>query len=171
MRRHWAYFKYVVRHKWFVYLACRSMGVSWWQAVKHDWHKFLPSEWFPYASAFYNSDGSKRYVESAKFSQAWNLHQKRGKHHWQHWLITWDRGDTEPLEMPWKYAAEMVADWWGAGRAITGEWDAPTWYENNKGRIIVTADTRQSVEFILSWSSKHFETPEVVAQRKRILGY
>lgn len=150
MKRHLAYLNYVLRHKWFVFLAARRVGCSLWQAIIHDWHKFLPSEWRPYAATFYKPDGSKQYVESPEFSKAWNLHQKRGRHHWQHWLITWDRGTTEPLEMDEKYVREMVADWMGAGRAITGAWDAPGWYLKNKEKIQLHPETRKLVEKILT---------------------
>lgn len=141
------YIKYVIRHKWFVFLAGLEWRVSLWQLLIHDWHKFLPSEFGPYVNTFYKKDGSKQYVESPEFTYAWRLHQIRGKHHWQHWLITWDRGVTEAIEMPDKYVREMIADWFGAGKAITGEWGAREWYEKNKDKIILHPKTRSSVEF------------------------
>lgn len=153
MRRHLNYLKYIIRHKWFVYIAClRLKNASLellWLSVTHDISKFLPSEWKPYAQTFYKPDGSKQYVESLEFSQVWNAHQKRNKHHWQYYLITWDRGNTEPLPMPEIYAWEMVADWMGAGRAITGKWETKEWYEKNKTKIILHEDTRQLIESIL----------------------
>ena len=171
MRRHLAYLKYVIRHKWFVAIACYHCGVSLWRALIHDWHKFLPSEWSAYAHTFYNADGTKaKYAENLEFAVAWNLHQKRGKHHWQHWLLTWDRGDTICLPMPEKYWREMVADWWGAGRAITGNWDARNWYAKNTA-LKLHPDTRMAVAELLRETSNNFETPEKVAQRRRILGY
>lgn len=154
MRRHLAYLKYVLRHKWFVYVACRKCGVGFWQALVHDWHKFIPSEWLPYARTFYNPDGSKRYQESPEFARAWNAHQKRGRHHWQYWLLTWDRGDTEPLEMPECYWREMVADWFGAGRAITGKWGALEWYQNQGDKIRLHPLTRPKVENLLWGAGK-----------------
>ena len=42
------YFMYVIKHKWYVYLA--GFG---WMGVIHDWSKFRPSEFFPYAEHFY----------------------------------------------------------------------------------------------------------------------
>lgn len=156
MRRHLAYFKYVMRHKWFVFIACLKNDVPIWRAVIHDWHKFLPSEWFPYAYTFYNTDGSKRYEECQAFANAWNFHQKRGKHHWQYWLLTWDRGTTEPVDMPTTYIKEMVADWWGAGRAITGKWSAPEWYEKNKEKMIMKPATRGIVEMLLRERKSRF---------------
>lgn len=149
MRAHLAYLKYVLRHKWFVFLACRQMGVPLWRAIVHDWTKFLPCEWAPYVRTFYRPDGSKQYVESAEFAEAWNHHQKSNKHHWQYWLLTWDRGNTQPLEMPITYVREMVADWMGAGRAITGKLDTPAWYEKNKENIKLTLSTRDLVECLL----------------------
>jgi hypothetical protein len=35
------------------------------------------------------------------------------------------------LPMPEKFVREMVADWMGAGRAITGRWDVNDWYRPN----------------------------------------
>lgn len=111
MRRHWAYLKYVLRHKWFVLVAGLRLGVPLWMLILHDWDKFLPDEWFPYARCFYKPDGTKQYDETQEFAHAWMLHQHRNKHHWQWWVtigvltdnfgvdipdsdfMIWDRGD------------------------------------------------------------------------------
>ena len=153
MKRHINYLKYLIRHKWYVYLGCRKVGASLWLAIIHDASKFKLSEWLPYARCFYAPDGSKQYNETDAFTFAWNDHQKHNKHHWQYWLITWDRGTTEPLPMPRKYILEMVGDWMGAGKAITGKWEAPQWYEKNKQNIQLHPDTRLQVEAILKESS------------------
>lgn len=153
MRRHLAYLNYVLRHKWFVFCACLYFKVPLYRAIIHDWTKFLPSEWFPYANTFYKFDGSKQYVESPSFALAWRHHQRRNLHHWQAWLITWDRGNTEPLPMSEPYIAEMVADWFGAGKAITGSWGAKDWYEKNKEKIILHPASRAIVEDYLTKAS------------------
>lgn len=171
MKRHFAYLKYIVRHKWFVLVACTRCHVPLWRALVHDWHKFLPSEWFPYAYTFYNQDGSKRYEENQAFDMAWNHHQKRAKHHWQYWLLTFDSGETKPIDIPTVFILEMISDWWGAGRAITGTWDAHHWYENNKDKMILSPVTRRILECNLKVSENHFETPELLAKRRMILGY
>lgn len=153
MRAHLAYLRYVLRHKWFVFLACQRLDVPMWQAIVHDWHKFLPSEWGPYVHTFYAPDGSKRYVESPAFAVAWNLHQKRGRHHWQHWLLTWDRGDTIALPMPDRFRREMLADWHGAGRAIMGpSSDTLAWYAKNRDAIRLHPETRAWVDGQLGWT-------------------
>jgi hypothetical protein len=143
------YLKYVIRHKWFVLRACRKTGTSLWRGLIHDLSKFRPSEWGPYVRTFYAPDGSKQYKETEEFAVAWNLHQKRNKHHWQAWLLTWDRGETVALRMPDKYVREMVADWIGAGLAITGKVEVCQWYEKNKTKMILHPDTRTKVETLL----------------------
>lgn len=150
MKRNWSYFKYVMRHKWFVLVASWRIGASLWRAIVHDLSKFYPSEWKPYAFTFYDDDGNSRYDETEDFNQAWNHHQKRNKHHWQYWLLKMDRGEILPLPMPRKYILEMAADWMGAGRAITGEWEAREWYSNNKDKIQLASATGNQVRSILA---------------------
>lgn len=149
MMRHFNYMKYVLRHKWFVLLASIRIGAPIWGAIIHDLSKFRPSEWVPYARCFYAPNGSKQYKEDYAFALAWNDHQKRNKHHYQYWVILWDRGEYEPLEMPRKYILEMIADWMGAGRAITGEWESNAWYEKNKENIKLDFITRRTVESLI----------------------
>lgn len=146
---HYAYLKYVLRHKWFVFLGCLKMRVPLWQAIIHDWDKFLPDEWLPYVNTFYKPDGSKHYNETTAFAVAWNLHQKRNRHHWQFWLLTWDRGETIALEMPEVHAREMVADWIGAGRAISGRVDPWPWYDKNRDSIKLHPATRAFIETLM----------------------
>lgn len=148
--RHINYLKYVLRHKWFVLLASIRIGAPIWGAIIHDMSKFRPSEWLPYARTFYAPDGSKQYIEGEAFARAWNDHQKRNKHHWQYWMLTWDRGNTTCIRMPTKHLLEMVADWMGAGRAITGKREAKAWYEKNCNQIQLHATTRLLVEKILN---------------------
>lgn len=110
MRRHWQYLKYVLRHKWFVFRACLQLGVPLWIAIVHDWDKFLPDEWLPYARTFYAPDGTKQYQESVDFARAWMKHQHRNPHHWQYWcsvdnqlplswtnILIWDRGSAQEV--------------------------------------------------------------------------
>ncbi len=150
MKAHINYLKYVIKHKYYVFLASRKTGVSLFRAIIHDWHKFLPDEWFSYVHTFYAKDGSKQYKESPEFAYSWCKHQRRGKHHWQHWIIVWDRGDVEPLKMESKYVKEMIADWAGAGKAITGSWGPKEWYEKNKEKIKLHPESRKEVESLLA---------------------
>lgn len=52
--------------------------------------------------------------------------------------------------MPEKYVREMVADWIGAGRAITGKYEAHSWYQQNKEKIQLHPQTKDLAEKILN---------------------
>lgn len=52
---HWRYFRSVLKHKRFVYQEGRKLGLSVWQCAIHDWSKFTPRMWVPYAQAFYGA--------------------------------------------------------------------------------------------------------------------
>jgi hypothetical protein len=150
IKRHQKYLIYILRHKWYVFVASMKIHAPIWRAIIHDYSKFSPFEWIPYAEAFYAKDGTSQYVESERFDQAWNKHQKRNKHHWQYWILKLDsKKDPILLEMPKKYVLEMVADWMGAGKAITGRWEVKEWYAKNKLKIMLNPKTRKQVETII----------------------
>lgn len=156
IKRHLAYARYMLRHKWYVLLAGIDLCVPLWMLILHDWDKFLPSMWVSYAFCFYKRDGSNRYIETPDFTQDWNAHQKRNKHHWQWWILVWDKGTEELVPMQDVYIREMVADWHGAGRTIAffkGEsWsplDTVIWYHKNRDSIRLHFLTRAKVEYEL----------------------
>lgn len=149
------YFHYVIRHKWFVFLAAWRLGVPW-LGVVHDLSKFDPREWLPYARYFYGPKAPQRrdstgYYKAAEtgddaFDFAWLLHQKRNKHHWQWWTLPLDDGGTKTLAMPDRYRREMLADWRGAGRAQGYGDNTPQWYETNKAKMQLHPETRAWIE-------------------------
>jgi len=165
------YLNYIIRHKWFVFVAGLKTKAPLWQLIIHDWSKFLPDEFIPYAHFFYNKDAQAKegldaigkfglaelapygYYAKDRFNVAWLYHQRRNPHHWQYWFLMQDNDPDFPLPMPEKYAREMVADWMGAGRAITGKWDVKTWYEKNKEVIKLYPDTREFVETLINKAS------------------
>ena len=149
--KHWRYLKYLLKHKWFVFIAGRATGVSLWRLIIHDWSKFLPCEWFPYAASFY---GPWKYKDRpsevvATFDRAWLHHQHFNPHHWQHWVLREDSGAVKLLEMPEHFMREMLADWQGAGRAITGRWDTAEWYKKNRELIQLHPATRRWIDHAL----------------------
>jgi hypothetical protein len=145
---HARYGRYLVRHKWFVTGAGLRLGVPLWRLVVHDWSKFLPDEWAPYAGFFYG-DGRDRARKRRAFDRAWLLHQHRQPHHWQFWVLQEDSGAVRALEMPAVFVREMVADWTGAGRAIPGGADVRTWYRREREHIVLHPRSRALVERLL----------------------
>jgi hypothetical protein len=158
---HYKYAKYVVRHKYYVFIYCMKLNVALWQALIHDWTKFLPVEWFPYVDFFYGrvlrpvGAGKNGYMhlpgEDADFDAAWNHHQKVNPHHWQYWVLIRDNDEPKllPLRMPEKYVREMVADWCGAGRAQGHGDDIREWYAMNKDKMFLHDETRALVEALI----------------------
>ena len=178
MRRHLMYGWYVLRHKWFVFLACLQYGLIW-RGIVHDLSKFSPREWFPYACYFYAPDGTGRFTEKARtgyahvfdnddtaFNHAWNHHQKRNPHHWQYYVLNLDDGGVQVLKMPDADMKEMLCDWRGTGRTQgkpkTWEWYAvqPDW--SNR----LHPETRAWIEAQLDEQKRDYEQRE----RLRTLG-
>lgn len=167
MKHYIKYFQYVLIHKYFVFVAGLKTKAPLWLLIIHDWSKFLPDEFIPYADYFNNkSKQEQEYIDAFRlysiaelapfghftkdrFNVAWLYHQRRQPHHWQYWFLMQDNDHDFPLPMPEKYIREMVADWAGAGRAITGKWEVAAWYENNKEKIIIHTETRRLVESLL----------------------
>ena len=149
-RRHLAYLRYIARHKYYVWRGCRLVGhIPWWRAILHDWDRFLPDEWRPYAETFYAPDGSRQYTISPQLATAWNRHQKRNRHHWQHWLLTQESGETDVLIMPATDVREMAADWIGGGWAIQGTPDPWPWYLKNGQNVNLHPASRELLEELL----------------------
>lgn len=153
MRKFFTYLKYLVRHKWFVFLECCKFGMPV-RGLLHDMSKFRPSEFFPYMNHFgggiktgRDSTGYYKPTDTGDlaFDRAWFLHQKRNNHHWQFWIIPTDGGGIKVLEMPLFARKEMVADWRGAGKA-QGTPDVKKWYAANKDKLVLGQETRTWVE-------------------------
>ena len=149
------------RHRWFVFLACCRLGIPW-RGLVHDLSKYRWSEWKPYADYFYGNNSAKNREAnkdrkpdnsgSNAFDLAWLRHQHRNSHHWQAWMLPKDDGGTKLLAMPDKYRREMMCDWEGAGRAISGRKDWRPWYEKQKYIIQLHPETRKWVEYMsLKW--------------------
>lgn len=152
MRAHLRYLSYVLRHKAFVFVAGLRTGAPLWRLLIHDWSKLTPAEWQPYVLSFY---GPWKYKDRppgvvAAFDRAWLHHQHANPHHWQHWILREDGGGTKTLPIPEHFAREMVADWMGAGRAITGRWEVTDWYAENRERLQLHETTRAMVEALLA---------------------
>lgn len=169
MGRHWQYLKYVFWHKLFVFREGRKLGLGIWQLLLHDLSKFRLDEWLPYAHYFYGGphqtrqewgtyartyhwDVVEKYCKEnveARFDKAWLLHIHRSPHHWQFYLLKEDSGQLKVLPMPDCYRREMLADWIGAGLAITGKRDVATWYDKTKGARELHPETLAWAEMMI----------------------
>lgn len=141
-----------IKHKYYVYLAGRRLGVGWWQLVIHDWTKFTPAEYPHYQRQFFGDKG-----DPVGFARAWLHHQNHWPHHWEYWITRTNHAQgaqagivDDCLPMPEIYVREMLADWQGASRAYTGSWDIGDWLSKNWPRIRLHPDTRRLLLKILA---------------------
>lgn len=113
-RRDWRYFKYVVRHKFWVGYWGVRLGVPIRALLVHDASKFGAAEWDAYATWFYDGPDARttwQMVADAKragrpggvvlatmeayndakleFAAAWQHHWQNNRHHWEHHAYTW----------------------------------------------------------------------------------
>lgn len=157
MKAHWAYLKYVLRHKVYMFVEACRLGIPWLGLV-HDWHKFLPSEWKPYVSFFYNADGSRRRVPlkhgyfkpgetgDSDFDVAVFKHYKRSWHHWQSWCYPGSQGMIV-VPIPERHLREMLADWRGAAQAQGKTRDSVReWYAVNEGKMFLHESAKEWFE-------------------------
>lgn len=148
---HLRYLRTVLKHKMFVLIAGRKCGVPLWRLLIHDLSKFGRAEWGPYVRRFAGgrAGAMDHAADPDEWKRAWGHHWHRNPHHWEHWLHLTDDGRTVPLAMPEMYVREMVADWMGAARAYTGQWDARNWYGKNHERIKLHPDSCAFAERLL----------------------
>lgn len=163
--KYFKYLSYLLRHKWYVFLECCSAGIPW-RGVWHDFSKFYPDEFLPYAEYFYGQrphtlcgDTSKTassreaLTGDAAFDLAWLKHQHRNTHHWQWYVLEEDSGVTKVLEMSDTDRQEMVCDWVGAGKA-QGFFSPPedpfhetrAWYKKNRSKMKLHPGTEGWIE-------------------------
>jgi hypothetical protein len=146
----WDYFKYVVRHKYYVFVECWKEKL-YWRAITHDLSKFRPSEFFPYAINFYGKalDVPRDSAEQS-FSEAWQLHIRRNPHHWEAWtrMENFETGHVITLPMPYEYVLEMVCDWRAMSRTF-GQESPVGWYKENQNKMLLHTMTRRWVHQLL----------------------
>lgn len=142
------YLKYILVHKCWVWIYGRKVGVPLWNLFWHDWTKFFPDEFLYYRNTFYDSKtGKGQYLKTPDFALAWNLHQKRNKHHWQAWVLIWDTGVIEAIPMDTVHIKEMYADWCGAGK-MHGR-STKEYYQEFKDKIMMHPNSRLYFENLI----------------------
>ena len=140
------YLKYILRHKWYVFLECCRLGIPW-LGIIHDWGKFSLQEFIPHIRVYYDDEGRliQSYTGDERLDSAWLLHQRRHKHHWQWWVCIGKNGQIKAMEMPDKYRREMLADWKGAG-VVQGTPSTSAWYKEHKHEMRLHPNTRLWIE-------------------------
>ncbi|MFK0522316.1 DUF5662 family protein [Paenibacillus illinoisensis] len=148
LKAHCNYFLYILNHKLNVLIECWKEGL-YIQGIIHDWSKFLPAEFFPYAKKFY-SGIPLTLEDELKWQYAWLHHQHKNKHHWEYWVI--NPNTKEALPMPKKYVIEMVCDW----RSFSRKWGkrVKDTTLNLTDSIVVHPETKRELDLLTTNQSK-----------------
>ena len=149
----WKHFKKICIHKKWVFYYCCKCGIPW-QGIKHDLSKFSPIEFFE-SIKYYNGIDSPINLckEKNGYSMAWFHHKGRNPHHYEYWVDNLDNGG-KAIQMPFKYALELICDYLGAGRAYQGnnftyqkeyEW----WLKRIEHPLLIHPQTKAFISSIL----------------------
>lgn len=147
MKRHFAYAKYVLLHKFWVLVEGVKLKVPLSVLLLHDLDKFNPWIWMAYARHFYSAEGKKQIVPvSEEFLSASDFHVENNQHHWQWWVVNKGSSYERACRMSMVPTREMVADWKAMSRVFGG--DAGEWYRTNTA-MKLHPETRKMVEELL----------------------
>lgn len=172
IRNYWKHIKTIVKHKWYVFIACAHCGLIW-RGLVHDLSKFSFKEFGSSANYF---QGNKSPIDAEKidrgYSIAWQNHKGRNTHHWHYWLDVTD-GKLIALKMPIKDIIEMICDWIGAGKAYNGgKWtkdDPYLYFMKNKDIMILHPDVLKFIEKILFMAYNHNDGLKMVYEYLHML--
>ena len=152
------HFVRVLKHKSYLLKSGRDLKVSYYRILIHDLSKFSWQEIKAYSRQFYAPKEERNYTE---FKSGWHHHVVNNPHHWEYWVLS-GRDHEWPLEMPEKFAREMVADWYAASKAYTGSWDMQSWLHKNWATIKMHPKTRAFVlELLKGKGVKYWLLPMV----------
>ncbi len=119
---------------------------EWQICFNHDHSKDDDEEYKAYDNYFY---GNKSFANKQAFDYAWLGHIHKNPHHWQHWVLLKDGGDTVLLEIPKLYIIEMICDWWSFSWKTGKLFEIFDYYEDHKDVMKLNASTRQYLEYVL----------------------
>ena len=152
-----AHFKKICVHKYWVAYYCFKVGL-YWQGIMHDMSKF---SWIEFWESVRYYQGTSSPINAAKadkgYSNAWQHHKGRNPHHYEYWTDNYDLGTT-CIEMPYKYAVELICDWLGAAKAYlgndftySGEYE---WVKNKLHTAKIHTNTCKYIDAVFSMLAK-----------------
>ncbi len=132
-KKFWKFLTRVIRHKRYVFRWCCKAGMPL-RGLLHDLSKFSPVEFWESVRYFSETESPINVSKRVNgYSMAWQHHKGHNPHHYEYWMDRMDEGGF-PLQMPKKYAYEMICDYLGAGQAYNPEgWNFAKeyqWWEN-----------------------------------------
>lgn len=119
-QRFWGHLRTVRKHRKMVRKLCFKCGL-YWQGLTHDLSKYSHTEFWngvKYFTGTASPHVGERKVKG--YSDAWLHHHNRNKHHAEYWVDIVD-GKSTPINMPFKYLAEMICDRVAASMIYLGD--------------------------------------------------
>jgi hypothetical protein len=145
--------KTVCTHKYWVFYYCRKAGITW-QGIKHDISKFSPTEFFESVKYF---QGNRSPIDACKeengWSAAWMHHKGRNPHHYEYYVDNLDNGGVA-IQMPEKFAIELICDYLGAGRAymkkdFSYQAEYEWWLKKSEKPLLMHSHTKNFISLVL----------------------
>lgn len=157
----WLHFKKICKHKYYVGKYCWKIGL-YWQGITHDLSKFSPIEFFESVKYY---QGNRSPIDACKekngYSKGWLHHKGRNPHHYEYFVDNLDLGETA-IQMPFKYAAELICNYIGAGKAYMGknftyEKEYEWWLEKKSKPLMIHPVIIYFIEDVLYALKEHSE--------------
>lgn len=128
--------------------------------LKHDMSKFYYVEFIEGVKYYQGTSSPINACKKAEgYSKGWLHHKGHNMHHYEFWQDNFDQGG-KALQMPFRYALELVCDYIAAGKAYAGnkftyqaeyEW----WLDKLKKPIAMHEQTKLFVTYMLKSMAKH----------------
>lgn len=151
----WKHFKTITAHRMVVAGGCFRMGLIW-QGLTHDLSKYAPVEFWNgarYYQGVRSPNAAER--EDKGYSESWMHHKGRNRHHYEYWTdMNMTTKVYEPVPVPRKYLAEMIADRIAACKIYEGkkfDLGSPLRYlMNSREKDLMHPQTKKELEFLLT---------------------
>ena len=151
----WQHFKTITTHRLLVMGFCFRMGL-YRQGLTHDLSKYSPVEFWN-GARYYQGVRSPNAAEREEkgYSEAWIHHKGRNRHHYEYWTDMSPVTKTyEPVPVPRRYLAEMVADRIAACKVYEGEAYTPGsalgYLTRSREKNLMNPQTKQELEYLLT---------------------
>ncbi len=170
----WKHFMTINKHRYLVRKACFKMGI-YWQGLTHDLSKYSPTEFFIGAKYFQGNRSPNAAERDDKgFSEAWMHHKGRNRHHYEYWTdMSKVTRNYDPVPIPRKYLAEMIADRIAACKVYEKEAYTPgsalTYLLKSREKDLMHLQTRRELEFLLTMLRDEGEKATYRYIRKSVL--
>lgn len=151
----WQHFRTITAHRLCVLWGCFRMGLVW-QGLTHDLSKYSPVEFWNgarYYQGVRSPNAAER--EDKGFSEAWMHHKGRNRHHYEYWTdMDMTTRTYQPVPVPRKYLAEMVADRIAACKIYEGrnfDLESPLRYlMKSREKDLMHPQTKRELEVLLT---------------------